>query len=164
MTAKQNGSIVEFPNDLDILLTREFEAPIQLVFDVFTKAEHMIKTIAPYGEEVTLCKIDLRVGGEYHYIFLTDDGGECSFRGTFLEIDPPKRSVQTWIFDGWPGVEAVESFELEENDGITKMTYRLSFPDAAARAHMGSTHGLEANFDNVEDHLGSLLGAGTGPR
>jgi uncharacterized protein YndB with AHSA1/START domain len=154
---RHRSAVVEFPSDLEILLTREFDAPLQLVFDVLTKPEHMIKTLAPYGEEVKECSIDLRVGGDYHYVFLADDGTEMSFRGTFLEVEPPIRTVTTWIYDGWPGVEAVESMELHESEGVTKMTYRLAFRDKAGRDHMTKTHGLEANFDNVEDLLRSLL-------
>ena len=64
MTANRRGSAhIEFPSALEIVLTREFDAPIQLVFDVLTKPEHVRKTIAPYGEEVKVCSIDLRVGG-----------------------------------------------------------------------------------------------------
>ena len=55
-----------------------------------------------------VCSIDLRVGGNYHFVFVTDDGPECSFRGTFLEVEPPTRTVETWLFEGWPDAEAVE--------------------------------------------------------
>jgi uncharacterized protein YndB with AHSA1/START domain len=154
---RHRPSHIEFPNDLEIVLTREFDAPIQLVFDVLTKPEHVTKTIAPYGEEVKVCSIDLRVGGNYHFVFVTDDGREMSFRGTFLEVEPPTRTVGTWLFDGWPGVEAVESVELHETDGVTKLTHRLAFRDKAGRDHMTGTDGLEANYDNVEDLLRSLL-------
>jgi uncharacterized protein YndB with AHSA1/START domain len=158
VTPKRHGpALIEFPNDLEIVLTREFDAPIQLVFDVLTKPEHLIKTLAPYEEEVTVCSIDLRVGGDYHFVFVTGDGRECSFRGTFLEVDPPTRTVQTWLFDGWPGVEAIESVELREADGVTKLTHRLAFRDKAGRDHMTKTDGLEANYDNVEALLRSLL-------
>ena len=55
MTPNRRGSAhLEFPNDLEIVLTREFDAPIQLVFDVLTKPKHVRKTIAPYGEQVTV--------------------------------------------------------------------------------------------------------------
>jgi uncharacterized protein YndB with AHSA1/START domain len=148
---------IEFPNDLEIVLTREFDAPIQLVFDVLTKPEHLRKTIAPYGEEVKTCSIDLRVGGDYHFVFVTDDGREMSFRGTFLEVEPPTRTVETWLFDGWPGAEAVESTELHETRGVTKLTQRLTFRDKAGRDHMNKTDGFEASYDNVEDLLRSLL-------
>jgi hypothetical protein len=57
----------------------------------------------------------------------------------------------------WPGVEAVETVELREADGVTKLTHRLAFRDQAGRNHMTGTDGLEANYDNVEDLLRSLL-------
>ena len=158
MTSNRRGpAAIEFPNELEIVITREFDAPVELVFDVSTKPEHVRKTIAPFEEEVTECSIDLRVGGNYHFVFVTDDGTECSFRGTFLEVEPPTRTVQTWRFDGWPGVEAVESIDLHETDGVTKQTYRLVFYDKAGRDHMIKYDGLLANFDNEEDLLRSLL-------
>jgi uncharacterized protein YndB with AHSA1/START domain len=158
VTANRRGSsAIEFPNDLEIVVTREFDAPIQLVFDVFTRPEHVRKTFAPFGEEVTVCSIDLRVGGNYHYVMVTDDGTECSFHGTFLEVEPPTRSVQTWLFDGWPDAQAVESMDLHETDGVTKLTWSLAFGDKAGRDHMTKFDGIEANFDNVEDYVRSLL-------
>ena len=88
---------------------------------------------------------------------VTDDGTECSFRGTFLEVEPPNRTVQTWLFEGWPDAEAVESMDLHETDGVTTLTYRLAFRDQAGRDHMTKYDGLEANFDQVEDLLRSLV-------
>jgi uncharacterized protein YndB with AHSA1/START domain len=158
VTLNRHGSArVEFPNDLEIVITRDFDAPIALVFDVFTKPEHVRETFAPFGEKVTVCSIDLRVGGAYHFVFVTDDGTECSFRGTYLEIDPPTRTVETWLFEGWPDAEAVETLELRETDGVTTLTHRLAFRDKAGRDHMTKYDGIEANFDNVEDYLRSLL-------
>jgi len=158
VTPDRHGSaVIEFPSDLEILISREFDAPIGLVFDVSTKPEHVRKTIAPFGEEVTECSIDLRVGGNYHFVFLADDGTECSFRGTYRRVEPPTRTVQTWRFEGWPDVEAVESMDLHETGGVTKLTYRLAFRDQAGRDHMTKTDGLLANFDNLENYLASLL-------
>jgi uncharacterized protein YndB with AHSA1/START domain len=154
---RHGSAVIEFPNDLEIVVTREFDAPIGLVFDVSTKPEHVRKTLAPFKEEVTECSIDLRVGGNYHFVFVTDDGTECSFRGTFLEVEPPTRTVQTWLFDGWPDAEAVESMDLHETDGVTKLTNRLAFRDKAGRDHMTRYDGLLANFDKVGDLLRSLL-------
>jgi uncharacterized protein YndB with AHSA1/START domain len=158
VTGTRHGSaVIEFPNELEIVLTREFDAPIELVFDVFTKPEHVRNHIAPFGEEVTVCSIDLRVGGDYHIVFVTEDGRECSFRGSYLEVEPPTRTVQTWHFDGWPDAEAVESMDLRKADGVTKLTWSLAFSDKAGRDHMTKFDGLEAGFDNVEDYLRSLL-------
>ena len=158
MTPNRHGSaVITFPNDLEIVITRQFDAPVALVFDVFTKPEHVRKTFAPFGEEVTVCSIDLRVGGNYHIVMVTDDGTECSFRGTYLEVEPPTRTVHTWLFDGCPDAEAVESMDLLETDGVTKLTYSLAFRDKAGRDHMTKFDGHEANFDNVEAYLRSLL-------
>jgi uncharacterized protein YndB with AHSA1/START domain len=158
VTPDRRGSAVfEFPNDLEIVATREFDAPIELVFDAFTKPEHLRHTIAPFGEVVTECSIDLRVGGNYHFVFVTDDGIECSFRGTYAEVEPPTRTVETWRFEGWPDVEAVETMDLQETEGVTTLTYRLTFGDQSGRDHMTRFDGLEANFDLVEDYLRSLV-------
>ena len=157
MTPNRHGSaVIEFPSDLEILVTREFDAPMALVFDVFTKPEHVRKHFAPFEEEVTVCSIDLRVGGDYHIVMVTPDGTECSFRGTYLEVEPPSRTVQTWLFEGWPDAEAVESMELTETDGVTKLTYRLTFRDQAGRDHMAKYDGLLSSFDNVEDYVAQI--------
>jgi uncharacterized protein YndB with AHSA1/START domain len=166
VTRNRHGSgVVEFPNELEIVVTREFDAPIQLVFDVFTRPEHVRRTFAPFGEDVTVCSIDLRVGGSYHFVFVTADGTEMSFRGTYLEVEPPTRTVETWLYDGWPDAEAVESMDLHESDGVTTLIWTLAFRDRAGRDHMTKFDGIQANFDNVDDLLRSLLdpeGTGTG--
>ena len=149
-------AVIEFPSELEIQITREFDAPIALVFDAFTKPEHVRKTFAPFGEEVTVCSIDLRAGGDYHIVMVTGDGTECSFRGTYLDVAPPARTVATWLFEGWPDAAAVESADLRETDGVTTLTYRLAFRDAAGRARMTRYDGPVASFDNLEDYLRSL--------
>lgn len=152
-------SVIEYPNELDIVTTREFDAPIELVFDVLTKPEHVRNWFPPFACEMTECSIDLRVGGTYHFVFLADDGtgNECSFRGTFLEIEPPTRFVQTWRFDGWPDANAVETNELHESDGVTTLTTILAFSDAAGRAHMTKHDGQDSSLDKLEEYLRSLV-------
>jgi uncharacterized protein YndB with AHSA1/START domain len=149
--------VVEFPNDLEIVTTREFDAPLELVFDVFTKPEHVRNWFAPFEDQVTECSIDLRVGGSYHIVFVTPDGTECSFRGTYLEVEPPTRTVATWLFEGWPDAHAVETVGLQEKDGVTTLTMTLAFRDRAGRAHMTRSDGQESSFDKLEDYLRSLL-------
>jgi uncharacterized protein YndB with AHSA1/START domain len=152
---------VEFPSELEVLTTREFDAPLALVFDVLTRPEHVRHWFAPFEDEVTECSIDLRVGGEYHIVFVTPDGIECSFRGTYLEVEPPTHTVATWRFEGWPDADAVETVELYETDGVTTVTMRLAFSDQAGRAHFkGENDGQESSFDKLEDYLRSLLDRG----
>jgi uncharacterized protein YndB with AHSA1/START domain len=160
VTPDRHGSaVIELPNDLDVVVTREFDAPIELVFDVLTKPEHVSKWFAPRGCEMKECSIDLRVGGNYHQVFVTDGGTECSFRGTYLEVEPPTRTVETWVFGGRPHLDAVETVELHEAHGVTTMTTTLTFRDKASRDEdiQGGFDGVQTSFDQVEDLLSSLL-------
>lgn len=151
-------SEVTLPNDREIVIRRHFDAPISLVFDVFTKPEHVRQTFATYGEEFPICDIDLRVGGNYHYLLITVDGVECSFRGEFIEIVKPTRTVSTWLFEGWPEASAVETLVLSESSGGTNMTWTLSFDDATGRCRMTTTEGAEANFESVARYLRDRCG------
>jgi uncharacterized protein YndB with AHSA1/START domain len=159
---------MEFPSELDILVTRDFDAPIEVVFDVLTKPEHVSGWGATPPDRMTECSIDLRVGGSYHYSFVTEDGTVCAFRGTYLEVERPARTVETWLFGGWPDAEAVETWQLREADGVTTVTMRLAFRDKAGRDHypasgpepreLTSSDGPGASFDAIADILRSLLG------
>jgi uncharacterized protein YndB with AHSA1/START domain len=158
MTTNRHGSaVIEYPNELEIVTTREFDAPLELVFEVLTKPEHVRNWFAPFDDKMTECSIDLRVGGSYHFVIVTPDGTECSFRGTYLEIEPPTRVVATWLFEGWPDAEAVNSTDLHEADGVTTLTMSLAFRDQAGRDHMTRHDGQESGLDKLEDYLTTLL-------
>jgi uncharacterized protein YndB with AHSA1/START domain len=156
VTANRHGSeVIEFPNELSILITREFDAPMELVFDVLTKPEHVTKWF--FERELRECSIDVRVGGSYRYVYVNDDGSEMTFSGTFLEVEPPARTVETWLYDGWPDADALETIDLHEADGVTTMTIMLAFSDEAGRAHMTKFDGFVDSLDRTEDLLRSLL-------
>jgi len=149
--------VITFPNELEVVITREFDAPIALVFEVLTKPEHVTRWGATPPDEMTECSIDLRVGGEYRSSFVTGDGAVFAFSGTYLEVEPPLRTVETWHFNCWPDVEAVETMELQEHDGVTTFTWSLAFSDKAGRDHMTAFDGQQDSLDEVEDILRSLL-------
>ncbi len=81
---RHGTAVIEFPSRLEFVTAREFDAPIGLVFDVLTEPEHVRKWFAPFDHDMTVCSIDLRVGGNYHIVFVTQDGTECSFGGDLL--------------------------------------------------------------------------------
>ena len=165
MTPRRHGSaVIDFPNELEIVLRRDYDAPIALVFDVLTKPEHVRHWGATPPDEMLECSIDLRVGGDYRSSFLTEDGQVFTFRGTYLEVEPPTRTRQTWLFELWPDAEAVETIELRESDGVTTYTWSLAFKDKAGRAHMSMFDGEEItgggqldSLDAIDDILRSLL-------
>ena len=92
MKGTRHGSAtVEFPSDREVMVTRKFDAPAELVFDVLTKPEHVRVWFG--AKELEVCEIDFREGGGYHFVGFVMDGdtATCSFRGTYLEIERPVR-------------------------------------------------------------------------
>jgi uncharacterized protein YndB with AHSA1/START domain len=165
VTPRRHGSaVIDFPNELEIVLRRDYDAPIALVFDVLTKPEHVRHWGATPPDEMLECSIDLRVGGDYRSSFLTGDGQVFTIRGTYLEVEPPTRTRQTWLFEMWPDAEAVETMGLHESDGVTTFAWSLAFKDKAGRAHMSMFDGEEItgggqldSLDAIDDILRSLL-------
>ena len=157
---RHGSAVIEVRNGLDVVVTREFDAPAALVFDVLTKPEHVSKWF--FSREVKECSIDLRVGGNYRFATVMADGTDMAFYGTFLEIDPPTRFVDTWRFDLWPDAQAVESVYLEEANGLTTMTNTLTFSDKAGLDRMIKSDfgGIQESYDRTEDLLRSLVEGG----
>jgi uncharacterized protein YndB with AHSA1/START domain len=127
------------------------------VFDVLTDPEHIRVWFPADDVELHICELDLRVGGTYHYAWYAPGDQECSFRGTFLEIDPPSRMVATWLFEGWPADEAVETVILTEADGVTTMTDILDFKTPENLGdHFQESDAAQASWDKLEDLLFGL--------
>jgi uncharacterized protein YndB with AHSA1/START domain len=169
MTTTRHGSAtLEFPSDCEMLVTRKFDAPAEQLFDVLTKPQHVRLWFTGGGENLEICDIDLRVGGEYRQVGVFPDGVRCSFHGTYLEIEPPVRTVETWVFDGRPEAEAVETVTLREEDGVTTMTVLLAFKDQLSRDSMFehapeqrddaavAIDGMQASYDKLEDLITTL--------
>ena len=86
------------PADDQILITREFDAPKHLVFEAYTKPEHVRRWWTAKRGEVTECEIDLRVGGRWRYVMVTNEGGmEVAFHGEYREIVENERIVSTEV-------------------------------------------------------------------
>ena len=165
MTITRHGSAtVEFPSDHETLVTRKFDAPVELVFDVLTKPEHVSVWFTDGDQDLEICDIDLRVGGKYRMEGVFADGNRCSFHGTYLEVEQPSRTVATWVFDGRPQDEAVQTMELHEENGVTTMTVRLTFKDRPTRDStiwtaddgVHAADGMQVSYDNLEDVLAAL--------
>ncbi len=88
---------VSTPSDREIQVTRDFDAPRRLVFDAFTKPELVRRwLLGPPGWTMPLCEIDLRVGGDYRYVWRFEkDGSHMAVGGVFREVIPLERLVAT---------------------------------------------------------------------
>lgn len=160
MTATRHGSATFELTDRTVTMRRSFEAPMELVFDALTKPEHIRVWFPADDVPLHVCEIDLRVGGTYHYAWYAPGDVECSFRGTFLEIERPARIVCTWLFEGWPDDEAVETVTLTEHARVTTITDILEFeaPENLGD-HFQRTDGAQASWDKLDVLLADLQAA-----
>lgn len=147
--------------DREIVMTREFNAPRQLVFDAFTKPELIRRwLLGPDGWSMPICEVDLRVGGKYRYVWRKDEGGqEMGMGGVFREIDRPKRIVNTEVFDEpWYPGEGLNTTEFIEREGKTTVTQTLLYISRDARDGVlksGMESGVRRSYDRLEEMLAS---------
>ena len=157
MAAKTNELKVTLQGDKTIRLEREFDAPRALVFEAMTKPEYVKQWWGPHGTTLSSCKIDLRVGGEWHYLIKSPDGSEHPFRGVYREIKPVERLSYTWIYDVAPFNEnvAIETVELEERDGRTFAVTTMEHPSKESRD--GHANAMQPGVTETMDRLEALL-------
>src|SRR5688572_1439218 len=92
------------PSDREVTMTRRFDAPRALVFEALTTPELLRRWYGPDGWELVVCEIDLRVGGAWRFLGRTQEGREVGQYGTYLEVEPSERIVQTERWEDWdPG-------------------------------------------------------------
>jgi uncharacterized protein YndB with AHSA1/START domain len=143
---------VSLPTDEQILITREFDAPKDLVYKAFTTPELVKRWWSANRGEVTVAEIDLQVGGKWRYVMVADGGFEVAFHGEYHEIVPSERIVSTEVFEGMPDAEAVNTLTLTEEDGRTLLTILVQHASKEHRdAHIES--GMEAGLQDALDLL-----------
>jgi uncharacterized protein YndB with AHSA1/START domain len=158
MTSTRHRSATFEFTDRTVTFQRSFEAPMPLVFEVLTKPEHIRAWFPADDAPLHVCEVDLRVGGTFHFAWYAPGNKECAFRGTYLEIDRPTRIVNTWLFEGWPDDEAVETATLTQDGDVTTLTDVMAFKDAASFGDhfQGDNDGLQTSLDKLEDLLAEL--------
>ena len=166
MAATSSGTAtVTLPTDEQILITREFDAPKDLVYKAWTTPELVKRWWNAKRGEVTVCEIDLRVGGKWRSVMVTDDGTEVGFHGEYREIVPNERIVSTETYEGLPeGVSDEEGTTLNtatftEVDGRTTLTLLVEAPNKVSRDAIidsGMEAGLQDALDLLEEVAVSL--------
>ena len=149
------AATVTLPTDDQILITREFDAPKELVYRAYTTPELVRRWWTAKRGEMTVAEIDLRVGGAWRYAMVTDDGFEVAFHGEYRELIPDQRIVGTEVYEGFPeaDAEALNTLTLTEDGGRTAMTLLVQHRSQAHRdAHINS--GME---DGLQDALDDVL-------
>jgi uncharacterized protein YndB with AHSA1/START domain len=151
---------VTLPTDEQILITREFDAPKHLVYKAWTTPELVKRWWSGNRGEMTIAEIDLRVGGAWRYVMVTDDGFEVAFHGEYREIVPNERIVSTEVYEGMPEGEALNTVTFTETEGRTTLTVLVQHASKEARdAHIdsGMESGMQEGMDLLEQVAVSLL-------
>jgi uncharacterized protein YndB with AHSA1/START domain len=155
---KNTGTLqVTTPTDNEIVMTRVFDAPRHLVWDAFTQPELLKKWFGPRGWSLSVCDVDLRVGGGFRFVMRGPDGQEMGMRGVYRELSRPGRSVHVETFDDYPGESIVTAVFTEQN-GKTTLTATVEYPSREVRDIVISTgmeHGAAESYDKLAEFLAS---------
>jgi uncharacterized protein YndB with AHSA1/START domain len=155
MATSSGTATVALPTDEQILITREFDAPPHLVFEAWTTPELVKRWWNAKRGEMTIAEIDLRVGGKWRSVLVTDDGVEVAFHGEYLEIVPNERIVSTEVFEGVPDAEAgavVNTITFEDVGGRTLLTNLVQASSKEVRDAIIDS-GMEAGLQDALDLL-----------
>jgi uncharacterized protein YndB with AHSA1/START domain len=159
--------VVTLPTETQILITREFNAPRRLVYQAWTTPELIKRWWNAKRGKVIVAEVDLRVGGKWRWVMVTEDGTEVAFHGVYRELVPDERIVYTEVFEGVPGggpssdePATLNTITLIEKDGRTMLT---SLTDAMSQElrdlilATGMEAGMQDAMDLLEEVAVSLL-------
>lgn len=148
------------PTAHELIITRSFQAPRELVWQAWTQGEHLRRWSCPKDFTLLFSEGDLREGGNWRVGMRSPEGQEHVMGGQYREIVAPRRLVFT---HGWendelhPGHQTLVTVQLEEDDGRTVMTFTQS-KLATASSRDGHAQGWSGAFDNLHNLLHQLQG------
>jgi uncharacterized protein YndB with AHSA1/START domain len=157
MTATLN---VTTPTELELVMTRLFNAPRRLVFDALTKPELIRRWYGPVGWSMIVCEIDLRVDGAWRFVSRRPDGKQIGQRGVYREIVAPERLVNTESWEDWNPGELLVTTILVEHAGTTTLRTTSLFPSQEVRDMLiksGMTSGAAETYDKLAACLASMV-------
>ena len=146
-------------SDTELHLTREFDAPRDLVWKAMTDPALMSRWWGPRRYQTVVDTMDVRPGGKWRMRNIAADGGEHAFRGEYREIVPPERIVMTFEYEPLPGHISVETMTLTERDGRTLLTVRDQFSskeDLEGMVNSGMESGARETYERLDELLAEL--------
>ena len=160
MAVSSRSAQVTLPRDDQIQIVREFDATAELVYRAMTTPDLVRRWWHARRGEMTVCEIDLRIGGTWRYAMVTPDGFEVAFHGEHVEIVPDELIVRTAIFEGLPpdvseaDALTTETAALSEIDGKTILTLVIQASNQTSRDAIiasGMENGLQDALDLLEE-------------
>src|SRR3954451_21700980 len=122
-SSRSRTMVLSTPTDTQILMTREFDAPVHLVWRAYTEPEFVSRWWPGKRGTMQSCEIDLRVGGAWRYVMVASEGFEVAFHGEYREVLPEERIVNTEVYEGapGPGVVVVNTFTSDGDRTVLAM-------------------------------------------
>lgn len=166
MLTKSTAEVtLSLPSEREIVFTRVFERPRHLLFEAWTKPEHLRQWWGCDGLSLTDCEIDLRVGGAWRFVMRMPDGSDHPFKGVYREIVPDQRLVYSECYEmpqiGSP--EWLTTVTFEEIAGGTRLTHSILHRSREVRdAHLqaGMEAGTIQTLHRLDEHTARMAGAG----
>jgi uncharacterized protein YndB with AHSA1/START domain len=162
MPSKNQTTLTAEPGKQDFVITREFEAPRELVFKAFTDSKLLVRWLGPRNLSLTLERFEPKNGGSYRYINADKDGNKFAFHGVFHEIMPPERTIQTFEFEGLPekGHVSLDMATFEAlPGGRSRLTIQSVFKSVTDRDGMIAS-GMEKGVNEGHERLDELIANG----
>jgi len=150
------ATIVTTPTDREIHTERVFDAPRNRVFAAFTDPDLIPEWWGPRDATTLVDEMDVRPGGSWRFVMRNSDGTETAFRGTYREVTPPERIVQTFEWEGMPGHVSVETTMFEDLGDRTRVTSTSLFHTPEERDGMLAS-GMESGMNETYARLDELL-------
>lgn len=148
---------VTTPTDREIVVTRAFDAPRDLVFLCYSKPELLRRWLGPPDWSMPVCEIDFRVGGKWRFVLKSPQGFEMGSGGVYREITRPERIVNTELYDmDWTGGETLATVAFAERGGKTTVTTTVLYATKEARDGAAATpmaEGMETSFKRLDEVL-----------
>ena len=144
----------------ELVLTRVFDAPRDLVFQAWTDRQHLMRWSCPHGFTLTHCEGDVRPGGPWRSCMRSPSGKDLWLSGVYREIQAPARLVFTHAWEdeqGQRGHETIVTVALTRQGGKTKMVFHQELFESADQRD-GHQGGWTECFEKLAGHLGVALG------
>ena len=154
MAMTSRTATVTLPTDEQILITREFDAPPELVYRAWTTPELVRRWWHANRGEMTVAEIDLRVGGRWRYVMVAEGGFEVAFHGEYREIVENERIVTTEVFEAMPGDGVLDIVTFREEDGRTTLELLVECGSPEIRdviLESGMETGMQEQMDLLEE-------------
>jgi uncharacterized protein YndB with AHSA1/START domain len=139
--------------DREVVITRTYDAPARLLFEAWSKPEHLMKWFGPVGWPLTLCEVDFRKGGRFRFAMTGPSGQQnMPFGGEYLEIVPNRKIVFDNAFEAPGSKKMITTVTFDEKDGRTTLTHHTLFASATMKNEyvgMGFVQGVGSGFDQL---------------